>query len=319
METYTEELLCDRSREAVAYGLGYTDKVEMISEDLARIIYHKALAYRIECNVAEAFDENIKEFPAQCGLLRSGQLVASPGTPGQPGARYQIIPVTAKHNMKAELGRELLATKIFSPALRLCKRVNFPELGLRKLDTPLLLKAAGLELKDDTADAVSLPYGLDFTFGATINDPRNAFTMKLTSFEVVRHDFQIEKGQKIGICVWRNEDRITREGSTGELSAAEERKYYGPARSAVIQTGVVTAVYGSNGEVFAHNINTYEGCSGSIIFLLDKDQPPESVERHDYGKAIGVHAAGYDPHNLGMSVIEAFHSLTSPGLDCISD
>ncbi|CAB9529189.1 expressed unknown protein [Seminavis robusta] len=311
METsciYTEENLCDRSREAVAYGLGYTDKAEMISEDLARIAYHKALAYRIECNVSDTFDENIKEFHAQCGLLRSSQIVPSPGTPAQPGARYQVIPVTAKRNMKADLGQELLATKIFSPLLRQCKRVTFPEKGLQKLETPLLMM--GLEVGDDTADAVSLPFGLDFTFGTAIKDPRNAFSSKVTSFEVVRHDFQIEKGQKIGICVWRNEDRITNdvEGSAGQLSEAEQRKFYGPARVAVIQTGVVTAVYGSNREVFAHNINTYEGCSGAIIFLLDKDQSPESVGRDDHGKAIGVHAAGHVPHNLGMSVIEGFHN-----------
>jgi hypothetical protein len=205
--------------------------------------------------------------------------------------------------MKADLGRELLATKIYSPSLHQCKRVNFPEKGLRKLETPLL--KVGLALGDDTADAVSLPYGLDFTFGAAIMDPRNAFTVKLTSFEVVRHDFRIEKGQKIGICVWRTDDRITNDigGSTGALSGVEERKYYGPARSAVIQTGVIPAVYGSDREVLAHNINTYEGCSGAIIFLLDKDHPPESVERYDHGRAIGVHAAGYQPHNLGMSVL----------------
>jgi hypothetical protein len=193
--------------------------------------------------------------------------------------------------------------------------VTFPEKGLRELETPLLM--VGLELEDDTADAVSLPFGLDFTFGTTIKDARNAFTSKLTSFEVVRHDFKIEKGQKIGICVWRNEDQITNdvEGSTGQLGEAEERKFYGPARVTVIQRGVVTAVYGSNREVFAHNINTYEGCSGAIIFLLDKDQSLESVDKDDKGKAIGVHAAGYVPHNLGMSVIEGFHRLTNIALD----
>lgn len=31
----------------------------MISEDLARIVYQKALGFRIECNVSETFDENI--------------------------------------------------------------------------------------------------------------------------------------------------------------------------------------------------------------------------------------------------------------------
>lgn len=200
--------------------------------------------------------------------------------------------------------------------------MTFPEKGLRELETPLLM--VGLELGDDTADTVSLRFGLDFTFGTTIKDARNAFTSKLTSFEVVRHDFKIEKGQKIGICIWRNEDRIMNdvEDSTGQLGEAEERKFYGPAKVAVIQTGVVTAVYGSKREVFAHNINTYEGCSGAIIFLLDKDQSdqsPESVEKDDKGKAIGVHAAGCVPHNLGMSVIEGFHSLTNTALDCISN
>lgn len=161
-------------------------------------------------------------------------MVPSPGTPEKPGARYQVIPVTAKHNMKADLGQELLATKIFSPSLHQCKRVTFPEKGLWELETPLLM--VGLELGDDTADAVSLPFGLDFTFGTTIKDARNAFTSKLTSFEVVRHDFKIEKGQKIGICVWRNEDRITNDvdGRTGQLGEAEERQFYGPARVAVI-------------------------------------------------------------------------------------
>jgi hypothetical protein len=60
---------------------------------------------------------------------------------------------------------------------------------------------------------------------------------------------KLKKGPEIGICVWRNEDRITNEveGSTGQSSEAEERKFYGPATAVAIQTGVVTAVYGSRG------------------------------------------------------------------------
>jgi hypothetical protein len=53
MEKYTEEILSVRTKEVIAYGAGYTDKVEMISEELARIVYLKALVYRIECNVSQ--------------------------------------------------------------------------------------------------------------------------------------------------------------------------------------------------------------------------------------------------------------------------
>jgi V8-like Glu-specific endopeptidase len=76
-------------------------------------------------------------------------------------------------------------------------------------------------------------------------------------------------------------------------------------------------VYG-DGDVFSHSINTYEGCSGAVVFLLDKDQPAESVQEEDFGKAIGVHAAGYSPHNLGMTVFKAFHSMTNPALNALA-
>jgi hypothetical protein len=67
---YSEEIVCDRSREATPYGACYIDGLEKISEELARKMYFKAMAYRIVCNVASVDDENIVEFPAQAGLLR---------------------------------------------------------------------------------------------------------------------------------------------------------------------------------------------------------------------------------------------------------
>jgi hypothetical protein len=102
---YTEEILCDMSREATPYGAGYTDGPKMMSEELARKMYFKAMAHRIVCNVASVDDENIVEFPGQAGLLRSDLLVPSPSRgDGAGGGRYKVYPVTAKQNMKAELG-----------------------------------------------------------------------------------------------------------------------------------------------------------------------------------------------------------------------
>ena len=316
---YTEEILCGRSKQAIPYGAGYTDEVEMISEDLASVVYNRALRYGIECDISEIEgNENIAEKEGQCGFLRcTSDVLVSDSSPGAVDgvSRYKVFPVTAKHNMSANLGRELFGTKVFSPVLNSCKRVTFPDKGCKKLETPLVYKGSGIDDDDKV-----LPYGLDFTFGVAIEDPRNDFTSKTTSFRVVPHDFKIEKGQKIGICVWRSKDRISDEveGTTGKLSEEEEKKFYGPARVPVILTGEVKAVYGDRRQVFAHNINTYAGCSGAIIFLLDKDQPPESVQDIDWGLAIGVQAAGYTHHNLGMSVIEAFHRRTGVDFECVS-
>jgi hypothetical protein len=305
-QKYTEVILINRSRKATPYGAGYTDDPNMITEDLAQDMYMKAFAYRIECDVGTD-EEDIVEFQGQGGLLRSDRLVASPDR-GDGGVgvfgRYKIYPVTAKQNTKAHLGRHLLGTKMYSHALGLTKKVSFPETGSTAL--PQLMKVTGGRHGDDDA---SLPYGLDFTFGSPIEDETNSFTKSLASFSVVRHDFRIEKGQKIGISVWRVGE-IAREGTIGKLNETEETTYFGPPSVPIIQTGVVTGVYG-DGEVFSHSINTYEGCSGAVVFLLDKDQPAESVQEEDFGKAIGVHVAGYSPLNLGMTVFKAFHSMTN--------
>jgi hypothetical protein len=45
---YTEEIVCDMSREARPYGAGYTDGWEKMTEELARKMYFKVMAYRIE-------------------------------------------------------------------------------------------------------------------------------------------------------------------------------------------------------------------------------------------------------------------------------
>jgi hypothetical protein len=301
---YTEEVLSDLRKDAQPYGAGFTDSPEMVSEDLAREIYRKAVAYRIEIDIAtEAGDQNIVEFPAQAGLLRSEQLVPSPvrGEGVAVTSRYKVYPVTAKHNMSAELGRALHNIKLFTPSVRSNQIIEFADKGLQALEIPLArTNTNGLE--------VSLPYGFDFTFGSCIDQPNNAFTSKVLSFEVVRHDFHVEKDQKIGICVWRNSStRIT------QLPEAEEVKYYGKPNKPVIQTGIVTTVFG-NGEVFGHSINTYKGCSGAVVFLLDKDQPTESVRPEDYGKAIGVHAGGFDSGNLGMAIFDSFNRMTNEAL-----
>ena len=57
-----------------------------------------------------------------------------------------------------------------------------------------------------------------------------------------------------------------------------------------IYTGEITAIH-TQKLSFEHSINTFCGCSGAIIFLLDTDQV-ESAEGLG-GKALAVHVGGH--------------------------
>jgi hypothetical protein len=54
-----------------------------------------------------------------------------------------------------------------------------------------------------------------------------------------------------------------------------------------------------------YDVNSFKGCSGAIVFLLDTDQPNDSgVTVKDYGTAIAVHAGGhpYKVKNIGFKL-----------------
>jgi V8-like Glu-specific endopeptidase len=62
----------------------------------------------------------------------------------------------------------------------------------------------------------------------------------------------------------------------------------------------------SNWRHLEYNINTFAGCSGATVFLLDKKQL-SLVQPNDYGKAIAVHA-GYKRalrSNIGLKIAGA--------------
>jgi hypothetical protein len=133
----------------------------------------------------------------------------------------RVYPVTAKHETKAELGHPWGA-KIYSHALRKTKHVSFPEMGLTRLQQPIILKGS-----DEDDDNVKLPFGLDFTFGSVLK------TRSIPSLDLVHPfrssvvTFESKKGQHIGIAVWRVA-KIFTEGTIGRLSLGEEVEYFGP-------------------------------------------------------------------------------------------
>lgn len=75
------------------------------------------------------------------------------------------------------------------------------------------------------------------------------------------------------------------------MTQDELRLIYGRENDVNVYTGQITHV-SPDGTAFEHNINTFTGCSGSVVFLLDRDQEGYSVMVEDYGKAIAVHVGG---------------------------
>jgi hypothetical protein len=76
---------------------------------------------------------------------------------------------------------------------------------------------------------------------------------------------------------------------------------YGQKFQVCIYTGQVTEI-STNSRTFCHNINTFEGCSGAIIFLLDRNQP-DDVAAELHGMAVGINVGGLDKEsNIGFLI-----------------
>lgn len=280
----TPELLANRERRMVPFGRSFVDDQTAISMQLANQVFKKAIILQVTTVGPE---DSEKQREGQAGLIQRERLTPSPGNTGadhdgypSTEARFAVTPVTAKHNVESREKEGVLqrfeTAKILIASTSKVRTVAFPEGGCE----PKPEDAVSLR---ELVDAAS-PSGLDLTWGTTIENPSSFMTAKSTSFEMVDDRFEIARGQKIAIVVSR------RSAVTHKAAGAKEmERYYGTEFNSNIQTGEIIGVAG-DGSFFTHDINTFKGCSGAVVFLLDKNQP-DSVREKDYGKAIGVHGA----------------------------
>jgi hypothetical protein len=140
-------------------------------------------------------------------------------------------------------------------------------------------------------------FGIDITKSPTPNQKKvSRLTDPAISFELVGPEFEVKVGQKIGIAVYRNYEFDFDNDDTWKynnwdkntMSRDDVVKLFGPDLFVNIYTGEITNV-SRDGFAILHDINTYKGCSGAIIFLLDQKQDHLSG---DHGKAIAIHAGG---------------------------
>jgi hypothetical protein len=141
--------------------------------------------------------------------------------------------------------------------------------------------------------------GIDITAG-----PAPSIVSLEQSFQMVREDFKLKKGQKIGIAVCMppiDGVRSSLQKKYPSLNATLLDDIYGlsTGRLVNVYTGEINRVGSSHIE---YNNNSFEGCSGAIVFLLDKNQPA-SVKESDYGCAIAVHAGAHPFYERNLAFV----------------
>jgi hypothetical protein len=274
------------------------DDETAVSVDLASEVAEKAMHLEVEVMLVDGTTDT---YECQAGLIRVRHLTESPddskkrkrdGRNSRP--RFAVTPTTAKHNIisgisDAGVFERYMSAKLHAPGGRSCLLI-FPEGGFEPLGADEIVICPP---NDDCENEVLWPYGVDVTDGKVVEDPSHYITQKSMSFEKIRDDFVLTEGQKIAIAAyWMS--GVSRRDACAPPGTDLER-FFGQTNRVNVYTGAITSVsFSDNGTLLEHNINTFAGCSGAIVFLLDKNQGDLGVEERDYGKAIVVHVGG-DP------------------------
>lgn len=203
---------------------------------------------------------------------------------------YEAIPVTAKHNLRIS-GQEVYLRTTAKCYDRVEEDLALPDGGCEMQQRIRIRPAKGTKRE-------ILWRADDISFGNTIRDPTSALTKASRLFEKTPVTFTLSAGDRIGVLVYRMFD-ITHEDAKAPLNT-DLLQVYGEKFQVCIYTGEVTEV-SENGKTFCHDANTFRGCSGAIIFLLDQNQSVDAAEYR--GKAVGINAGGLDVNsNLGFLI-----------------
>ena len=137
---------------------------------------------------------------------------------------------------------------------------------------------------------------IDISTGAIITDAENFATEEKKSFAKVRNGFIPTKGQKVGIAIYFPEEGKPNKKTVATVFEDEVRisemgleTIYGKHNQVNIYTGEILYV---GPDFIEYDINSFMGCSGAVVFLLDMNQP-DSLDQANYGKAIAIHSGAH--------------------------
>lgn len=292
------ERLIDASRLGKTVGVSFVSDATVISARLVAEVSNKACQFYMTFKEP---DDTIVHYFGQGGLIRGDRI---PGTPEskkvkrarhvmfESFARYEATPVTAKHNLESENDAQYQSTTArFACEGQNEKQLDMPDGGCKLTRRIVVRGASGDEVaRTWEADEVS--------FGTLITNKESSLTRSPLHFtKIPIGSFRLQIGHKIGIAVYRTFD-ITA-ADAGAPASADMTALYGVKHQACVYTGEVTEI-SSSGETFCHNINTFEGCSGAVVFLLDEKQTVPLDDAY-HGMAVGIHVGGLDTeNNLGF-------------------
>ena len=248
----------------------------------------------------------------QGGLLRGSKIASTPSavrvdrSSGNKRRRvsfseyasYEATPVTAKHNLELAVDdRAYKRTTV--------KFLEGPEKDVIMPDGGCTM-TNDIEVRPSTEDTAALLWAEgDVSVGTTMTDDSNSLTKKPRQYVKAPDSFRLQVGDKIGMAVFRTFD-ITHADAKAP-AAVDLVEVFGRKNQVCIYTGEVTEV-SANGKTFCHSINTFEGCSGSVIFLLDEGQGARVLEilvLVSEGMAVGIHVGGLDDaNNLAFTLNE---------------
>ena len=286
------ERLIDKNQRAQVVGTEVVDNRDAILRGLLSEVAAKASQIVI---VFTDVRGQARHYHKQSGLLQGRKIAQSPeheppkakrqrtktGVRFERFGSYAATPVTAKHNIASQDVERYVIAMISFPHHQDCL-VQFPDAGCVQSDRITVRPAPS-----DDEDAVMWKAD-DVAFGTEIEDSVHVLTKKPLHFVQIPSDFELQVGQKIGISVFRKFEISHQDANAAP--GVDISLIYGPKNRPCIYTGEVKRV-SDNGETFEHDINTFKGCSGAVIFLLDVDQI-NSVSETYHGMAVGIHVGG---------------------------
>lgn len=145
---------------------------------------------------------------------------------------------------------------------------------------------------DDGEGETEWDDGHDVDTAEALANEASHFTKKECTFQKMEHeDFHFQVGQKIAILVFRDFDIAPEDTGIATIAPEKILEIFGKKGEVNIHTGEIKRVV-EDGLCFKHDINAFEGCSGSIMFLLDQQPDGVGVVEEDHGKAIALHVGG---------------------------
>ena len=295
------ECLVNWDKQMASWGVGFVDDKQAISRNLVSEICWKCQPLLIKLR-KDGTASWAKCGHGHGGFLRRAAIKKSPGE--STVTHYSVYPITAKHNLRLVVQEETKTCFVpteasFNVEDNEIDTIKWEDLGwLNNSQSDRFDLRFGKEARPALTE-----YGFDMSVAPYIEDSENPSCMARVSFDRIRMKTEkLQKGMKVGMAVFFTEKaQPTRETIVGidgtkipqNFSEAQIESYFGQPDRVNIYTGEILYVGEKHIE---YDINSFTGCSGAIVFVLDTNQPAW-VDQHDWGKAIAIHSGAHPTLN----------------------